>query len=60
MPTSRVLLPRAVLADGLYLGRLKNLRDGQGCPKCETAQAVRLCPGGVGWVGVVAAQGVIR
>ena len=24
----------------LGLGRLKNLREGQGCPKCETAQAV--------------------
>ncbi|WP_277621434.1 hypothetical protein [Thermus arciformis] len=22
------------------LGRLKNLREGKGCPKCETAQAV--------------------
>ncbi|SDF47672.1 hypothetical protein SAMN04488243_1637 [Thermus arciformis] len=24
----------------LGLGRLKNLREGKGCPKCETAQAV--------------------
>ena len=42
MPTSRKLFPRAVLAGGLYLalGRLKNLREGQGCPKCETVQAV--------------------
>ncbi|UZX16360.1 hypothetical protein KQ693_04860 [Thermus sp. PS18] len=34
--------PLAVFAGGLYLGlgRIKNLRDGQGCPKCETAQAV--------------------
>jgi hypothetical protein len=34
--------PIAVLAGGLYLGlgRLKNLREGQGCPRCETAQAV--------------------
>lgn len=24
----------------LGLGRLKNLREGEGCPKCETAQAV--------------------
>jgi hypothetical protein len=32
----------AVLAGGLYLGlgRLKNLREGKGCPKCETTQAV--------------------
>lgn len=29
------------LAYGLYsgLGRLKNLRAGQGCPKCESVQA---------------------
>jgi len=42
MPTSRELFPWAVLAGGLYLGlgRLKNLREGQGCPKCETMQAV--------------------
>ncbi len=34
--------PMAVLAGGLYLGlgRLKNLREGQGCPKCETTQAL--------------------
>lgn len=34
--------PLAVLAGGLYLGlgRVKNLREGKGCPKCETAQAV--------------------
>ncbi len=34
--------PIAVLAGSLYLGlgRVKNLREGQGCPKCETAQAV--------------------
>jgi len=34
--------PLAVLAGGLYLGlgRVKNLREGQGCPKCETVQAV--------------------
>ncbi|MFD3005124.1 hypothetical protein [Thermus tengchongensis] len=34
--------PLAVLAGGVYLGlgRVKNLREGQGCPKCETAQAV--------------------
>jgi hypothetical protein len=34
--------PLAVLAGGVYLalGRLKNLREGQGCPKCETVQAV--------------------
>ncbi|WP_190285863.1 hypothetical protein, partial [Meiothermus taiwanensis] len=33
--------PITVLAGSLYLGlgRLKNLREGQGCPKCETAQA---------------------
>lgn len=33
-------LALAALAYGLYagLGRLKNLRDGQGCPKCETVQ----------------------
>ena len=32
----------AVLAGGVYLGlgRLRNLREGQGCPKCETAQAL--------------------
>jgi len=30
----------AVLAGGLYMGRLKNLRDGQGCPKCETQAVV--------------------
>lgn len=32
----------AVLAGGLYLGlgRAKNLREGKGFPKCETAQAV--------------------
>ncbi len=31
----------AVLAGGVYLGlgRLKNLREKQGCPRCETAQA---------------------
>lgn len=42
MPTLPDLFPYAVLAGGLYLGlgRLKNLRDGQGCPKCETTQAV--------------------
>ncbi|ADD28183.1 hypothetical protein [Meiothermus ruber] len=36
------VFPIAVLAGSLYLGlgRLKNLREGQGCPKCETAQAV--------------------
>lgn len=30
----------AVLAGGLYLGlgRVKNLREGQGCPKCESLQ----------------------
>jgi len=29
-------------AGGLYLGigRLKNLKEGRGCPTCETAQAV--------------------
>lgn len=34
--------PITVLAGSFYLGlgRLKNLREGQGCPKCETAQAV--------------------
>lgn len=34
--------PLAVLAGGVYLGlgRVKNLREKQGCPKCETAQAV--------------------
>lgn len=33
-------LALAALAYGLYsgLGRLKNLREQQGCPKCETAQ----------------------
>lgn len=32
----------AVLLGSLYLGlgRVKNLRHGQGCPKCEVAQAV--------------------
>jgi hypothetical protein len=41
MQTSLNLFPWAVLAGGLYLGlgRLKNLREGQGCPKCETVQA---------------------
>lgn len=31
----------SVLAGGVYLGlgRLKNLRAGQGCPKCESVQA---------------------
>jgi hypothetical protein len=40
MSTSRELFPWAVLAGGLYLalGRLKNLREGQGCPKCETGR----------------------
>ncbi|WP_135257647.1 hypothetical protein [Thermus caldilimi] len=34
--------PLAVLAGGLYLGlgRVKNLQESKGCPKCETAQAV--------------------
>jgi hypothetical protein len=34
--------PIAVLGGSLYLGmgRLKNLREGKGCPKCETTQAV--------------------
>jgi len=42
MQTWPDLFPLAVVAGGLYLGlgRLKNLRDGQGCPKCETFQAV--------------------
>lgn len=42
MPTLPNLFPYAVLAGSLYLGlgRLKNLRDKQGCPKCETTQAL--------------------
>jgi hypothetical protein len=34
--------PIAVLGGSLYLGmgRLKNLRERKGCPKCETTQAV--------------------
>lgn len=33
-------LALAALAYGVYagLGRWKNLRDGQGCPKCESTQ----------------------
>jgi len=40
MQTWPDLFPLAVLAGGLYMGRLKNLRDGQGCPKCETQAVV--------------------
>lgn len=49
MFTSRELLPFGVLAGGLYLGfgRLKNLREGQGCPKCEAAIAFALAA----WAG---------
>jgi len=61
MPTSRDLLPWAVLAGGLYLGlgRLKNLREGQGCPKCETVQAV-VAFGLVAWAGWELVQGKIE
>lgn len=33
--------PIAIFLGSSYiaLGRLKNLQDGQGCPKCETTQA---------------------
>jgi hypothetical protein len=34
----------------LVLGRLKNLREGQGCPKCETVQAV-VAFGLAAWAG---------
>lgn len=49
---SRELFPLAVLAGGLYLGlgRLKNLRDGQGCPKCESLQAL-VAFGLAAWAG---------
>jgi len=61
MPTSRDLLPWAVLVGGLYLalGRLKNLREGQGCPKCETVQAV-VAFGLVAWAGWELVQGKIE
>ena len=61
MPTSRDLLPWAVLAGGLYLalGRLKNLREGQGCPKCETVQAV-VAFGLAAWAGWELVQGTIE
>jgi hypothetical protein len=52
MPTWPDLFPYAVLAGGLYLGlgRLHNLRHQQGCPKCETAQAV-VAFGLAAWAG---------
>ncbi|GEM83913.1 hypothetical protein [Meiothermus hypogaeus] len=46
------LFELAVLAGGLYLGlgRVKNLRTGQGCPKCETVQAI-VAFGLAAWAG---------
>jgi len=40
MEKALTLVKENPLAYGLYsgLGRLKNLREQQGCPKCETAQ----------------------
>ena len=42
----------ATLAGGLYLGlgRLKNLREQQGCPKCESLQ-MAVAFGLAAWAG---------